>query len=172
MTAERDRVAIHFTLAELKATLNDFRSQNADYLRQKYEVGADSRDWTVARAQADVREHTDDDKLIQRILYRPFDYRFTWYNGRSRGFVGTPVPLTGRQMVARKNVALLAPRQTKERVGVFVSGALAGHKSFSAYDRTSVFPLLITGAGGLFDDTEVRRISADPSSLEYRQHLT
>lgn len=156
MTAERDHVAIHFTRAELEETLREFRSGNVEFLRRKYQVGEDSRDWTVARAVADARKHTNDKELIQRVLYRPFDYRFTWYSGTSRGFVGTPVPLTGVHLVGGKNIALLAPRQTKERVGVFLSASLAGHKSFSAYDRTSVFPLWLKSgeperSAGLFE---------------------
>jgi predicted helicase len=141
MTAERDRVAIHFTVSELEDVLNDFRHGDVELLREKFELRTDSRDWTVARAMADVRAHTDDLNLIHPVLYRPFDYRVTWYSGTSRGFVGTPVPLTSSHLIGGRNVALLAPRQTKERVGAFVSSSLAGHKSFSAYDRTSVFPL-------------------------------
>lgn len=141
MTAERDRIGIQFSKAEMVETVRDFRAGDVAAIKSKYELEADSRDWQLSRAIADVRYHTNDNELIQKILYRPFDFRKTWYSASSRGFVGTPVPLTGLHLVGGENLALLATRQTKEKVGALVVDSLAGHKSFSGYDRTYVFPL-------------------------------
>src|SRR5690606_35779036 len=45
-----------------------------------------------------------------KILYKPFDYRFTFYTGTTRGFIGTP----GKKVASnfyRKNIGLVLNRQ-------------------------------------------------------------
>jgi hypothetical protein len=50
--------------------------------------------------------------LIRPILYRPFDTRFTYYTGRSRGVMGWPVEKVMRNLDG-PNVALITSRLTK-----------------------------------------------------------
>lgn len=42
-----------------------------------------------------------------------------------------------------KNIGLIIPKQTKETLGGFLTTNIAGHKSFSAYDISSIFPLYL-----------------------------
>lgn len=139
---ERDRVSIHFTLQEIQRAVRDFRSLDEQDLRWKYRLGPDSRDWSVERAKADVLSNTSH-SLFQRILYRPFDYRYTWYSGQSKGFLGTPAAALMRHLLAGENVGLITTRQTKEDFGVLVTAVIAGHKSCAAYDINTVFPLYL-----------------------------
>ena len=73
-------------------------------------LGKDAQDWQVQLAQEDVRRH---DGRIRPVLYRPFDRRFTYYTGKSRGFICRPRPEVMRHMLAGKNVALVTARSNK-----------------------------------------------------------
>jgi hypothetical protein len=107
---ERDGIGIHFSPEGITRTVADFRTLREDQLRQRYELGDDSRDWSITRAKADVLAHRSP-QLFQRILYRPFDIRHTWYSGVSKGFIGTPGAAIMRHMVSGPNFGLLICRQ-------------------------------------------------------------
>ena len=85
---ERDKITIHFDKKSLMQTLDDFIVLTEESIRKKYNLKKDSRDWGVLRASEDIKINGKD--LIVRILYRPFDIRYTWYSGKSKGFIGTP----------------------------------------------------------------------------------
>ena len=50
-------------------------------------------------------------KNIAPILYRPFDIRYTYYTGRSSGFMCRPRPEIMHHMLAGKNLAIVIGRQ-------------------------------------------------------------
>jgi hypothetical protein len=83
--------------------------------RERFRLGKDVRDWSVARAQQDLREagvpNESAKARIVPILYRPFDVRYTFYTGRSRGFHCMPRPEVMRHLLAGENVALITLRQ-------------------------------------------------------------
>lgn len=106
----RDGLTIHHTKKSLKATLKHFSSIDAETARQVYDLGSDSRDWKVTLAQADLRSSDLDDQNISEILYRPFDVRFTYYTGKSRGFICMPRREI-MQHLKQPNYALLTCRQ-------------------------------------------------------------
>ncbi len=139
---ERDRVSIQFTRAAIERVVHDFRSREELELRARYELPRDSRDWKLARAQADVRARREP-ACFRELLYRPFDLRHTWYSGQTRGFIGTPAWPTMRHMLAGDNLALVTTRQTADPFGVFVTRALVGHKSVARYDINTAFPLYL-----------------------------
>ncbi|MDA0238531.1 MAG: DNA methyltransferase, partial [Proteobacteria bacterium] len=107
---ERDGVSIHWTRNEIEDAVQLFRLRPDTELRKRFGLGSDSRDWKVANAKADVTKHGSDD-LFRRILYRPFDYRHTWYSGKTRGFIGTPGYPVMKNMLAADSLGLLAMRQ-------------------------------------------------------------
>ena len=139
---ERDAVSIHFARKEAQAAVNDFRLMDDAALRQKYRLGSDSRDWSVARAKADVGDNTSP-KLFTQILYRPFDIRETWFSGRSKGFIGTPAAALMRHFLSGANLGLITTRQTKEEFGILATSLVAGHKSCAGYDINTIFPLYL-----------------------------
>ncbi len=106
---ERDRVSIHFTPDDIAQAIQDFKTLDESALREKYKLGKDSRDWQVAKAKTDVTKNTGKD-LFRPILYRPFDIRYTWYSGKTRGFIGTPGFAAMRHMIAGDNLGLHASR--------------------------------------------------------------
>lgn len=58
-----------------------------------------------------TREGTEKKGSGLPLLYRPFDVRYTYYTGRSRGFHCMPRPEVMHHMLAGENVALMTCRQ-------------------------------------------------------------
>ena len=148
MKTERDRVSIHFTKEGIRRAVEDFRQLDESALRQKFDLEQDSRDWKVASAKADVLAHRGPD-CFRPILYRPFDIRFTWYSGQSKGFIGTPGHALMRQMLAGENLGLITLRQTRRsEAGTFLAGrGLINKDAVSIFDIGTVFPLYLYADG-------------------------
>ena len=104
----RDKLAIGFTDREMTARVSDFSKRDVENAREHYKLGEDVRDWKVSWAQEDVKKGG----TVIPVLYRPFDERYTFYTGRSRGFHVYPRETVSRQLL-RPNVALITSRLTK-----------------------------------------------------------
>ena len=105
----RDKLTLHRTPETLRETVADFVSLSEADAREKYGLGRDSRDWKVRFAQADLRNHPDAERHIQPISYRPFDTRWTYYTGQSRGFHREARPNVMRHL-RQDNLALCVCR--------------------------------------------------------------
>ena len=140
----RDNLTIHWTPDEVWTTVLNFSRMDEDLARQAYQLGKDARDWQVPLAQEDLRRdggpHRD---KIAPVLYRPFDVRYTYYTGRSRGFHCMPRAEVMRHMLAGDNLALIAPKQHKDEFGAYVTNAVGGHKAVAAFDINYYFPLYL-----------------------------
>ncbi len=112
IVTSRDDLAVHMTAQETKHVLHKFISTSVETARQDLNLGEDSRDWQVALAQADLKQTELADSYLIKISYRPFDVRYTYYTGRSRGFHSMPRPAVMRHML-EDNIALLTSRMTK-----------------------------------------------------------
>jgi predicted helicase len=112
MMTNRDDLTIHFEKESVWSTINRFISLSEPQARREFELGRDARDWTILRAQDDIRQSGPTRDLITKVHYRPFDIRFTYHTGHARGFIGWPVEHIWRSML-RQNVALAVSRMTK-----------------------------------------------------------
>lgn len=99
----RDKLTIQFTEQDMNRVLKDFADRETENARKHFKLGGDARDWKVALAQEDVRSGRG---KVSPILYRPFDTRFTYYTGKSRGFICRPRPGVMRHMLARDNLSV------------------------------------------------------------------
>ncbi len=87
----RDHVVFHKDKESLLKLLKDFSTLEPSELRRKYDIGDDSRDWRLEYAIRDVRVNADNlEKYIALCQYRPFDYRWTYYTGKSKSFIAYP----------------------------------------------------------------------------------
>ncbi len=105
----RDNLTIKMTEKEMWDTVLRFANMDSELARRAYNLGKDVRDWKVKLAQQDIKDSELDKKKIVSILYRPFDIRFTYYTGKSRGFHCMPRPNIMRHML-RENIALCVGR--------------------------------------------------------------
>jgi predicted helicase len=113
----RDKLTIHDSAAAVMDTVQDFVSLEPEKAREKYRLGKDVRDWKVHLAQDDINEHNVDQSYVVPILYRPFDTRYTYYTGQTRGFICMPRSKVMQHMLAGENLGLISVRQVAE--GIF-----------------------------------------------------
>ncbi|GAA7103164.1 DNA methyltransferase [Helicobacter pylori] len=87
----RDHVIFHKDKESLLKLLKDFSTLEPSELRRIYKIKKDSRDWRLEYAIRDVRANADNlEKYIVSCQYRPFDYRWTYYTGKSKSFIAYP----------------------------------------------------------------------------------
>lgn len=107
LQTKKDSLTIHYSEAELKAVLKDMRTESVEALRKTYKLGKDGRDWAVSSAKEDVIESKG---KIFSVEYRPFDTRFSYYTGKTKGFIAYPRADVTAHML-RPNLALISMRQ-------------------------------------------------------------
>jgi predicted helicase len=108
---KRDSLCIHLTRQKLWQTLQEFDRLPPEEARKKFELGDDGRDWLVVNAKADVHVSGPSERWITGILYRPFDFRFTYWTGKTRGFLAYPRRDVMQHIVNRSNIGMLVNRQ-------------------------------------------------------------
>jgi predicted helicase len=143
-TSERDAITLHFDQETLTHVVRDIKTLDEEAFRNAYNEKPDGRDWTIRSAKQDVLLNSP---ALVKALYRPFDFRFTLYTGKTKGFFAFPRPDIMGNFVNKENYGLIIPKQTKEELGGLITNLIAGHKSFSAYDKSSVLPLYIYPEG-------------------------
>ncbi len=111
IVSKRDKIAFHFEKPDLYNVLSDFSTLHESALREKYAF-RDSRDGKISFVKEHIRSYGMKRKYIQACLYRPFDYRWTYYTDKSKGFLGWPVYEVMRHMLTGENLALHVCRQT------------------------------------------------------------
>ncbi|WP_254445183.1 type ISP restriction/modification enzyme [Anabaena sp. UHCC 0204] len=109
----RDALTIKDTPDEIWKTVKDFANLSIEAARNKYQLGIDTRDWKVDLAQKDLKISGLLKSSIVPILYRPFDIRYTYYTGKSRGFHCTPRNEVMQHLLNQENYGLIANRQIK-----------------------------------------------------------
>ena len=82
----RDSITVAFGPDQLWRELREFTSLPAEEARIRFALGKDARDWKVETAQADLRKGSLTKSKIVQMAYRPFDCRWTYYTGKSKGF--------------------------------------------------------------------------------------
>jgi predicted helicase len=106
----RDALTIHWSREDAWRTVTDFAVLPAEAAREKYHLGADARDWKVTLAQADLKASGPSQDHLAPILYRPFDVRYTYYTGNSRGFHCMPRGEVMGHILGGENIGLVIGR--------------------------------------------------------------
>jgi predicted helicase len=140
----RDALAINWNPTDTWEVVNDFIGLPPELARAKYNLGDDSRDWRVTLAQKDIESSGPSKSKIVPILYRPFDTRYTYYTGVSRGFICMPRSDVMRHMQEGKNLGLITNRQVNRQFQhVLCARNLTNDCTISAEtkERSYLFPL-------------------------------
>ena len=138
--------------------------------RIKYQVGKDSRDWSIARAKADVIEAQQKGKFrIISYLYRPFEIKKLVYTEKTNGIVARPRYHSLACMLHPNNIALSTIRINRDYTFcIFCHRLIADKSLLSSKDNNNIFPLYnITGeAGSIFENEEAELVpNFDPAVL-------
>ncbi len=125
--SQRDHVVFHKDKESLLKLLKDFSTLEPSELRRIYNIKKDGRDWRLEYAIKDVKANANNlEKYIVSCQYRPFDFYYTYYTGKSKSFIAYPRGEVFKHMLPPppptnpktpnqtcKNVALNTPRQLK-----------------------------------------------------------
>lgn len=146
---KRDDLCIHMKSKEALQAAQDIINLRKDVFYRKYSLPDDVRDWRYEWARSDIQTSGIAEKNIQRISYRPFDERYIYYTGQSRGFVGWPVYKVMQHMLTGKNVGLATARSNKSEScdHFFISKFMMETKYGERTTQSALFPLF------LFDKT-------------------
>jgi len=140
----RDEFTIKHKPDEVQRTIVEFLSIDFESARTRFKLGKDARDWKVEFAKTDLLKSGPDFSNIVPICYRPFDNRYTFYTGRSKGFLCMPRHEIMRNLL-NHNVAISLIRRS--RANFFITPFIIDHivdKSISSsLDNANIFPLYL-----------------------------
>ncbi|MFP6243391.1 type ISP restriction/modification enzyme, partial [Helicobacter pylori] len=144
--SQRDHVVFHKDKESLLKLLKDFSTLEPSELRRIYKIKKDGRDWRLEYAIRDVRANADNlEKYIVLCQYRPFDFYYTYYTGKSKSFIAYPRGEVFKHMLppptnpktpnqTRKNVVLITSRRfcQSQKSGVgFVSNKISDLRTWT-----------------------------------------
>ena len=116
--------------------------------------------WTIANAKKDVASGAG--KIVP-FIYKPFDKRYFYYSGRTKGFVAYPRRNVMQHMVSHDNFALIINRQTARDYFSFVgiTDTACNHGTFYLGNRGQDYclPLYLYPAG--YEPDKSRRVNFD-----------
>ena len=147
---QRDDASIFISKEEQQTMRLDFINLTSEELKLKYNF-KDVRDWQVQFAQSDlIVNHL----LVDKILYRPFDARYTLYTGKTKGVQGYPRYEMMRHML-KDNIALLICKQQSsfDFQHIFITQLISDMCSVSSQTKEGayLFPLYLYPEEGSFD---------------------
>ena len=151
IVTSRDEMAIQSSKAKIEQVINDFRYEEAEDLRQKYNLRKDVRDWSVQGAKTDVLKN---DGKIVKINYRPFDGRWTYYTGRSKGFHCMPRGDVMKHFVDGENLGLVfvqrSPSKTPASYAFLTTNIISnGYIRSDSVSIDNISPLYIYHSDGI-----------------------
>lgn len=99
---EKDNVAIQLMKNKMEEILKDFSNLNSLDLAKKYDL-KDSRDWKISNSINAIKNNLG---KIERIAYRPFDLRWTFYTDKSKSFIAYPRYKIMQHFLNKENLGL------------------------------------------------------------------
>lgn len=107
----RDNFTIHDTKEKVKETIVDFLSLDDEKARTRFDLGKDVRDWQVNYARKDLLDSINGKGAYCKISYRPFDDKWTFYTGQSKGFHCYPRNEIMKHFLYGQNIGIVTSRQ-------------------------------------------------------------
>ncbi|WP_406812686.1 type ISP restriction/modification enzyme [Helicobacter pylori] len=146
--SQQDHVVFHKDKESLLKLLKDFSTLEPSELRRVYNIKKDGRDWRLEYAIKDVKANANNlEEYIVSCQYRPFDFYYTYYTGKSKSFIAYPRGEVFKHMLppppptnpktpnqTRKNVALITSRRfcQSQKSGVgFVSNKISDLRTWT-----------------------------------------
>lgn len=161
---KRDNLCIQRTPELSFQTLQDFIDRPEEEVRKKYKIPKDVRDWKYQRAKQDILKTDMNRNNIIPINYRPFDTRYTYYTGNSKGYLGWPVSKITKHFVNKQNIALITSRMTKgeDFAHSFIANNMIEviHLSSKTSNNAFIFPLYLYES--TMGNCEEKRHNFDP----------
>jgi len=138
---KRDDFVYQFSKQKIEQVISTLKNCNVEECREKLSIGDDGVAWKVLWAKQDVEMKVGQ---FAQVLYRPFDLRWTYYTGKSSGFMARPRMPEAAHLL-KDNIALLAVRNTRRDMSnnYFVANTLVDKDGISSFDNCRFFPLYV-----------------------------
>ena len=149
IVSKRDSLAFQNSKSEIIEKVQDIFNLSCEEIKNKYNrISWDSRDGKVEFCKNNVMKFGIKDNLFVKCSYRPFDNRWTYYTGESKGFIGWPVKQVMKHFLEGENVGLTLCKQFKtgeNYVHAFLSNKIieSSFVSNRTSEITSTFPLYL-----------------------------
>ena len=112
IVSKRDAIAFQETQNQIKLVVTNILELSCEEIKQKYSnVSWKSRDGKVEFCKNNVLEFGLKENLFVQCTYRPFDKKWTYYTGKSKGFIGWPVKQIMQHFLNHENLGLIIGRQ-------------------------------------------------------------
>ena len=165
VVTKRDQLNIHDSKEEVLQMVDDVLNLDEQKCRAKYQIPKDVRDWNFTLAKEDIRSSKMNPDLALPINYRPFDKKFFYYTGKSKGVVGWPVPVVSEHLKKFENFGLMLNK--KIEVGEFshcliYRGIVESH-ALSMKEINYVFPLYLYTTNSENEITHIEQPSRVPN---------
>jgi len=155
-----DEFAISWTASESAEKVERLLATKSETEARAIFTLCSQNQWNYARAKAALADGSWR-KHVVKVLYRPFDFRWTVYSSHVAVHRRERVM---RHMLGRANLGIICTRQTKDQWGVLATRNIAAHKTCGAYDINFLFPLyLLPESGELSLGHNDERVNLAPS---------
>ena len=140
----RDEFSIKQTSQELIKTIKEFLSLDNETARTRFNLGKDAKEWSINDAKKDLNNNKSDNGQFNendfvKILNNPFDIRYTYYTGNSKGFHCRPRGNIMRHFIVGENVGLLYNRCfTENSSPIFITDHIIRNRCWSRSGSESV----------------------------------
>jgi len=88
--SQRDIISMQKDKNKLNEVLEDFEKLEENKIREKHKLLKDGRDWKISLAKNNIIKLGIKEQYIKKIHYRPYDFRYTYYTNKSKGFIAYP----------------------------------------------------------------------------------
>ncbi len=168
---KRDKICVGSDEEAVQGIVEAFRTEDEVTLRAKYKLPKDGRDWTIQSAKKDVLQ--GDGKIVP-FLYKPFDKRFIYYSGRTKGITAYPRREVMQHIVDHENVALIVNRQTVREYFSFagITNIACCHGTFYLGNRGQDYCMPLYVYPDPQDLDQSRRSNLDPKFFAKIQAAT
>jgi predicted helicase len=135
---------IQFERSKIEEIISALERTPVETIRPNYSIGKDGRDWKLQTAKEDILSGRG---TLCKVLYRPFDERFSYYTGKSKGFMAYPRNEVMGNICNQDNLSLIVCKQqsTYDFQHVFITKLISDGNSISIQtkERANAFPLYI-----------------------------
>jgi len=106
MMTKRDSFVSDCSKQALESRLKSFLALEESAARTQFSLGNDSRDWKYGFAKKDLEENFPENGVYIEEHYRPFDQRWMFYTGNTKGLIAYPVFQVMQHFLEHKGAGL------------------------------------------------------------------
>jgi predicted helicase len=143
---KRDDFVYQFSKETIENIIRVLKTKDTEDCRNELSIGVDGVAWKVEWTKQDVMSNNG---RYAKVLYRPFDKRWTYFTGKSSGFMARPRMPESYHLLF-PNIAFLAVRNTRrlQTNNFFITDTLVDKDGISSFDNCRFFPLYLYSQDG------------------------